>query len=102
VIPLKREINPAVGIIAVIVVVALGAYFLWHAQNEKPAYIGLNAPHPASMVGGGKGAPQDLSDVNPSNMNKMRIPGRSFNPDNPSATTGGGQMPASDKKSGGS
>jgi len=91
VIPLKREINPVFGIVAVVVIVALSAYFLWHAQNEKPAYIGLNAPHPASMVGGKKGASEDLSKASPATMNKMHIPGRSYNPDDPSATSRGGQ-----------
>jgi hypothetical protein len=99
VIPLKREINPAIGIVIVVVVVALSAYYLWHAQSDRPAYIGLNAPHPAAEMSGGKGGgSQDLSHVTPANANQMRIPGRSFNPDNPSATSG--QAPATDKKSG--
>ncbi len=96
-ISLKKDIDPRFGIVAVILVVVISGYFLWHANSEKPAYIGLNAPHPAAEMSGGK---QDLSHATPANANQMRIPGRSFNPDNPNATPGGGQMPAQGNKPG--
>jgi len=100
VITLKRNIDLRFGIVALVVVLVISVYFLWHASVDQPAYIGLNAPHPASMTGQKK-SDVDLGNVTQATANQIRIPGRSFNPDNAGgAPTPSGQLPASGQRSG--
>jgi len=100
VITLKRNIDLRFGIVALVVVLVVSVYFLWHASVDQPAYIGLNAPHPASMTGPKK-SDVDLGNVTPTTANQIRIPGRSFNPDNPGgAPTPSGQLTTSGQRSG--
>jgi hypothetical protein len=50
---MKKQVHPAVIVVALVIVVAGVAALLYHAANDKPAYPGLNAGHPAAEVAGG-------------------------------------------------
>lgn len=83
---MKDNVNPAVGVVLVVLVVLFAGYFLWHASIDKPDYPGANAGHP-SAESGGPGA--SLSGpITRENVDRMHIPGRTPNRANMSGTNG--------------
>jgi len=80
-----KQINPAIVVVALIIVVAIAGFFLFRASTEKPDYPGQGAGHPAAETGmpGGGGKPGGR--ITPEQAMKMRIPGAY----SPSANTGG-------------
>jgi hypothetical protein len=52
---MKKQINPAFMVVALVIVVAGVAALLYKAANDKPTYPGMNAPHPAGEVAGAGG-----------------------------------------------
>jgi hypothetical protein len=73
---MKKQLHPAVVVVLILIVVAGAAAFLMRAVNDKPAYPGMNAPHPASEVAGASKiqGPTGQS-MTYDQAKKLRIPG---------------------------
>ncbi len=48
---MKKDINPVYGIVAVVCVVLIAVYYLYHASVDKPMYPGYMAPKPGMHAG---------------------------------------------------
>jgi hypothetical protein len=83
---MKKQLHPAVVVVLIVIVVVGAAAFLMRAVNDKPAYPGMNAGHPAAEVAGGakqdNGSPNvPTGPVTYEQAKKMHIPG--MNPNEP-------------------
>jgi hypothetical protein len=89
---MKKQVHPVIIVVAILIVVAGAAAFLVRAVNDKPAYPGMNAGHPAAESGGA-GQPDGRTASIPTGTpvtieqaKKMRIPGMNPNPPSQSGT----------------
>lgn len=60
---MKANVHPAVVVVLIVCVVAVVGFFLFKASTDKPAYPGLNAPHPSGESMNTSGRPISQSDV---------------------------------------